>query len=94
MSKPGLNTGSSKSTLIIGWKPVSAGGGLFAARLLHAHGIHVLDKPLPITRVADNVFVMGDFRVRFCEWNLSSSDSRGEGLGAGHRDVLPKEECE
>lgn len=32
-----------------------AGGGLFIARLLHAHGIQVLDNPLPISRVVGNV---------------------------------------
>lgn len=31
------------------------GGGLFVARLLHAHGIQVLDNPLPPTRVTGNI---------------------------------------
>ena len=32
-----------------------AGAGLFVARLMHALGIQVLDKPLPLTRAAGNI---------------------------------------
>lgn len=54
-----------------------AGGGLFLARLLHAHGIQVLDKPLPPTRVAGNVvswaiFIGAAIRLIYLAFNYST----------------------
>lgn len=54
-----------------------AGGGLFLARLLHAHGIQVLDKPLPITRVVGNVlswaiFAFASVRLIYLALNYSA----------------------